>query len=333
MRGGWRRIVLYLTGIACSVVVFLSIVHFRAKRFNELSGAVLRLDPDPAQQTPLEGATITVIDSGVEGQAQTTASGLFRLRLDPAVSAGETLTLRVEHSNYQPLTMAAPAGDGIQIARMVPIAPENKSSGYAGIPIADVRLRYTERITTTANVGSIVRTFQVVNAGNVSCQSGSPCSPDGKWKATVSSASFDAGEGNQLRNLRVSCIAGPCPFMRIEKSSLANGNRIGTVWVRNWSDTVTCLVEAEVVRTVVTNTIRHFYPVLFGRSMSFTLPAISQGPSVEAELNGEEVVFPLGPALRLSWADCTVQAGNDQTKLYRCDLKPGYRFEQGGGPH
>jgi hypothetical protein len=267
----------------------------------------------------------------VEGQTQTTASGQFRLRLHPAVSAGEALTLRVEHANYRPLILHAPASDRIQIARMVPLGADNEGQGGRESTITDVRVRYTERLTTTANVGSIVKTFQVVNAGNVSCRGQSPCSPDGKWKAAIGSASFDAGEGNQLKNLRVSCIAGPCPFMTIEKSSFANDNRTGTVWVRNWSDTVTCLVEAEVVRTVVTNTIRHFYPVLFGRSMSFTLPAVSQGPSIEAELNGEEIVFPLGPALRLSWAECAVQAGNDQTKLYRCDLKPGYHFEPGGG--
>ena len=72
--------------------------------------------------------------------------------------------------------------------------------------------------------------------------------------------------------------------------------------------------------------IREAYPAIYGRSMSFTLPATAEGPSLETELDGADVVFPLGPALELSWAECTLQVGADQTKLYRCELKPGYAF-------
>jgi len=49
--------------------------------------------------------------------------------------------------------------------------------------------------------------------------------------------------------------------------------------------------------------------------------------SIEAELNSESIVFPLGPALILSWANCSNTTTNrDQTTAYRCVLKPGYRF-------
>jgi hypothetical protein len=72
--------------------------------------------------------------------------------------------------------------------------------------------------------------------------------------------------------------------------------------------------------------IRQAYPAIYGRAMSFTLPAAAEGPSVEADLGGADIVFPLGPDLLLSWADCSLQVGTDQTKLYRCDLKPGYEF-------
>ena len=60
--------------------------------------------------------------------------------------------------------------------------------------------------------------------------------------------------------------------------------------------------------------------------MSFTLPATAQGPSIEAELNGLAVVFPLGPSLGLSWAACNLQITPDKTKRYTCELKPGYNF-------
>jgi len=59
--------------------------------------------------------------------------------------------------------------------------------------------------------------------------------------------------------------------------------------------------------------------------MNFTLPVAAQGMSIEAQMNGSEIVFPLGPNLRLSWADCTLTA-TEQARLYRCDVKPGYRF-------
>ena len=41
-----------------------------------------------------------------------------------------------------------------------------------------------------------------------------------------------------------------------------------------------------------------------------------------------EIVFPLGPELYLSWADCSVRNNSDaeKTTVYRCELKPGYRF-------
>ena len=52
-----------------------------------------------------------------------------------------------------------------------------------------------------------------------------------------------------------------------------------------------------------------------------------EGPSVVADLNGEEIVFPLGPKAILSWATCSVETGPGP-RTYRCELKPGYEFQQ-----
>jgi hypothetical protein len=211
---------------------------------------------------------------------------------------------------------------------MVPISHETRvQSDRPEAAVSNVRVRYSVKTTTEADVGSAVKTFQVANKGDVPCKGSHPCSPDGKWKAALSSATLDAGEGNEFRNARVSCIAGPCPFSRVEFEDLSRGGRKVNVSVRNWSDTTTFLVEAEVVHPMVSDLVRESYPVIFGRALNFSLPPLAEGPSIEAEINGESIVFPLGPDLYLSWADCHVRVDKDQAKAYRCELKPGYRFK------
>jgi hypothetical protein len=210
---------------------------------------------------------------------------------------------------------------------MTSIAPAALPRTGPPMLIKDARVRYSEKTLSTVNVGSVARTFTVANTGGVPCGSKPPCSPDGKWKATQSGITLDAGEGQQFENARVSCIAGPCPFTRIDTGAAPQPGRTIAVRVTNWSDTTTFLVEAEVTRSMPSDAIRQAYPAIFGRSMNFTLPATAEGPSIEADLGGAEIVFPLGPALGLSWADCTLQVAADQTKLYLCQLKPGYQFQ------
>jgi hypothetical protein len=177
-------------------------------------------------------------------------------------------------------------------------------------------------------VGSAVRTFQVGNKGNVPCDHRSPCSPDGKWKAASASVSLDAGADHTFGNVRASCIAGPCPFTRIDSSGFIQGGRNIRVSASDWSDTATFLLEAEVYQTAISSNVRELYPVIFGRTLNFTLPPTQEGVSLEADVDGSPMVFPLGPNLNLSWATCTVRTGTDteKTTVYRCELKPDYRF-------
>ena len=98
-------------------------------------------------------------------------------------------------------------------------------------------------------------------------------------------------------------------------------------WSLDWSDTATFLLEAEVDRPMVRDTGRESYPVTFGEALNFTLPVGAEGVVIEAEMNGAPIVFPLGPDLLLSWANCNARLNRDQTKAYRCVLKPGYRFQ------
>jgi hypothetical protein len=86
-------------------------------------------------------------------------------------------------------------------------------------------------------------------------------------------------------------------------------------------------VEAEVVHTMQSPIEHESYPVIFGSALSFTLPTDAEGVSLEADTAGETIIYPLGPALFLTWANCNTRVNPDHTSVYRCELKPGYRFQ------
>ena len=315
-----------IAGLAGALTAVLVAIH-KAQPIT-IKGAVLSQDADPQKQLPIADVEITGTDGSTVRTAESDSSGFFSLTLRRGLRRRQPLTLHFRHPGYQPLDLNEFVSDQIYIARMVPISHETRvQSDRPEVAVSNVRVRYSVKTTTEADVGSAVKTFQVANKGDVPCKGSHPCSPDGKWKAALSSATLDAGEGNEFRNARVSCIAGPCPFSRVEFEDLSRGGRKVNVSVRNWSDTTTFLVEAEVVHPMVSDLVRESYPVIFGRALNFSLPPLAEGPSIEAEINGESIVFPLGPDLYLSWADCHVRVDKDQAKAYRCELKPGYRFK------
>ena len=237
---------------------------------------------------------------------------------------GLSLTLAFRHAGYEPLDLRGVAPGKLCIARLTPVP--HRSAGGAAVKIANVIVKYSVRTTTMVNIGSAVKPFAVVNTGNIPCRAGHPCSPDGRWAAAVGTATLDAGHGNEFRNARVSCIAGPCPFTRIQSTNFASAGQTLQVTAIDWSDTATFLLEAEVYRPIASDVTRDTYPVIFGRKLTFTLPAEAEGVSIQAELDKTPIVFPLGPALLLSWAECQLDVNKDQTRVYRCELKPGYRF-------
>lgn len=312
---------------ALTVLAALLVVELRP-RTAALTGVVLRQDSDPRKQTPIASVQVTADDGRERATANTSASGLFRLDLSEQRWRNQPVTLTFRHPGYRPEQISAALNGELYVVRLTPNpAPPATPAGTRAIAIKDVRVRYAERTTSDVNVGSAAKTFTVQNTSNIPCAGQTPCSPDGKWKAAEGGITMDAGAGQQFNNVRVSCIAGPCPFTRIENGAALNPGRVLTVKVLVWSDTATFLVEAEVTRAMPSDAIRQAYPAIFGRSMSFTLPATAEGPSIETDFNGADVVFPLGPALELSWADCSSRVSQDKTDLYLCTLKPGYEFQ------
>lgn len=316
----WTIIVAAILGTALTV----ALLHRRQPV--TLRGAVLRQDRDPNKQLPLADVQITAINALGSGASRSDSSGFFSLTLPKGLRRRQQVVLKFRREDYQPLDLNDFIGDKLYIAHMVPIHQEPISDSHAVSAVSNTRIRYTVKATTEANIGSAVKTFEVVNTGNIPCNKRPLCGPGRKWKATAGSLSLDAGEGNEFRNARVSCIAGPCPFTRIELENFSQDRRHFNVSVLNWSDTTTFLAEAEVVHPMTSDMVRETYPVKFGRALNFSLPSAAEGPSIEAEIDGQPIVFPLGPDLFLRWADCHMVIDKDQSKNYRCELKPGYQF-------
>jgi hypothetical protein len=313
--------------IAIVVGVAIFVHHRLIQRPVVLQGAITVQDHDVRKERPIAGVEVTVIDKFGTETARSDSNGYFSLPVHTGIRRGYPIKMEFRHSDYHPLDLGEFVGDQLYVVHMLPRLTATPNDDRPSRKVGNVTVRYSVKTVREVNIGSRVETFQVENRGNVPCKNQHPCSPDGKWKAALGSTSLDAGDGNEFQDARVSCIAGPCAFTRIESDRSSRAGQVISVTARNWSDTTTFLLEAEVLHPMPTEIAHEFYPVIFGRELSFTLPAAVEGVTIEADVDSQRVFFPLGPALLLSWANCSADVNPDQTKVYRCGLKPGYRFE------
>lgn len=311
--------------LLAAVTVALLLIRWHSRLPVSLQGAVTVQDTDTRKERPIADVDITANLGATPAKSDST--GMFVVKLRRFVRRGEPVELHFRNPLYRPLDVKDFVGDKLYVVHMIPVASGPAAPNRPVVKVGNVRVRYSISAMTELNVGSAVRTFQVMNKGNVPCKGERPCSPDGKWKASIASASLDAGTGNEFQNARASCIAGPCPFTRIESDHFSQGGQVITVSARDWSDSTTFLIEAEVFHPMVSQVVHESYPVIFGEGLNFTLPSNAESVSIEADLDGQTIVFPLGPALFLSWANCNARVNPDQTRVYRCELKPGYHFQ------
>jgi hypothetical protein len=328
---GKRRTFVWLATIAGTLLVITTAVFFlfvRNRKPLVLRGAVMVQDTDPRKELPIADVEVTAAYGLANVPVKSDSSGFFALKLAKGVRKGEPITLQFRHANYRPFELTGLAGDNLYLAHLTPLLKGDEAAeNRPAIRVANVRVRFSLKGVQDINIGSAVKTFQVINTGNVPCKGQGSCSPDGRWKAGIGSASLDAGGGNEFRDARVSCIAGPCPFTKIENDGFSKGGQVIQVSARGWSDTTTFLMEAEVFHKMPSEVVHESYPVIFGRALNFTVPIGAEGISMEADIAGETIVFPLGPALFLKWANCNARTNKDQTSVYRCELKPGYRLQ------
>ncbi|MDE3162122.1 MAG: carboxypeptidase regulatory-like domain-containing protein [Acidobacteriota bacterium] len=327
-----------LAGIVVLMVAAVAAFILHQKHWTPLAlsiqGAVIRQDANPRNRLPISGALVTATDGARTVTAHSDASGYFALTFRSGLVPRRAIDLHFAAPGYKPLQMQTQlhlrTGSGqLTIAPLTPLAPPVNPNPSAPVTVlSSIRVRYTVNTKSEENIGSAVRTFTVVHHGSEPCHQQSPCSPDGLWKASSGSITMDAGPGNEFRNVRASCIAGACPFTHVDASGFIQGGRTVTASATAWADTATILLEAEVFHSTLSGGVRHSYPVLYERTLTFTLPESEEGVSIEADVNGSPMVFPLGPELYLSWADCVMRTNSETEKstVYRCELKPGYRF-------
>jgi hypothetical protein len=321
-------------GLVTLLLVYMHRKSISVRQEIPVQGAVIRQDADPEKQLPIADAVITMTDGEKTIETRSESSGYFKLVWQKNVLSENPLTVSFRHPDYEPFDLTVQTGrlktpPELYVAAMTPIPPKSvAASGRREAVVSNIRVRYTLNSREATSVGSAVKVFQVANKGNVPCNQQDPCSPDRMWKASSASATMDAGPDNIFSNVRASCIAGPCPFTRIDSSGFIHGGRNIQVLAFNWSDTATFLIEAEVYRDAIVSNVRELYPVIFGRTLNFTLPPTEEGVSLEADIDGAPIVFPLSPDLNLSWANCNVRTDTqkEKTAVYRCELKPGYRF-------
>ena len=323
-----NKIVIWIASVTTVAAILTPLVlHFSRRKPLSLKGAIVAQSADARKRVPIANVDITVNTEAGTVKAKSDSSGYFTLQLPISVRHGWIISLQARHREYKPVDMQDYVADKLYVVQMLPLAeaaitPVNRHP----TTVANLRVRYSIKATTSVNIGSAVKTFEVQNTGNVPCKPQEPCSPDGLWKAAIGSISLDAGPGNEFRDARLSCIAGPCPFTKIEKDGFSRGGEKISATVRVWSDTATFLLEAEVFHPMLTDLVHESHPVVFGRDLSFTLPASAEGVCIQADVAGETIIFPLGPALFLSWATCDASVGRDQSRVYRCELKPAFEF-------
>ena len=185
----------------------------KSPAISDVEGAVMKDDIDPEKRYPLNG--VQVIDSDTPGLAlgpvTTQEDGSFKLKLRPDARSGQSIDLQFTAAGYQKKTANAAVGVDVNY------------TFYLWPSLPTVSLSSNQRRSVTATVVRVAdtfaenqsKTFQIPNYGSVRCNGGGPCSPDGKWKASVVTSTLDAGLGNKFISCKVVCVAGPCPWTKV----------------------------------------------------------------------------------------------------------------------
>src|SRR6185437_15315947 len=187
----WKKITIWIAVLAAAAVL-IAVIVARMQRWRPrnltIQGAVVRSRPEPGKQSPIGGVTVTATDGMMTTTAKSDSSGYFQLRFRAKLWPGHVLQMEFRKPEFKDSNLTVPltyrsSSDRLFIAALEPIVPEkDEVTGKKLTVVSNVRVRFTENVEGDDNIGSAVKTFQVVNKGNVPCNRQAPCSPDGRWK-------------------------------------------------------------------------------------------------------------------------------------------------------
>ena len=164
----WAIVILGLGGVWAATRIAVRL--YRKHRPITLRGAVIKQDYDPRKQSPIANVEVSSPDGLVVHDAKSDFSGSFRLTLRPDVKMGQPIRLAFRHPDFQPLDLKETLNNKLYVVRMMPLHGEVEAQlNEAEVGVANVLVRYSTEATNTENIGSAVKTFQVVNSGNVPC--------------------------------------------------------------------------------------------------------------------------------------------------------------------
>src|SRR5260370_31207351 len=185
---GWIAL---FVGVVLTVSI-LALIRWQKQKPVSLWGTVLVQDSDPRNQRPIAGVAISAGDLATS-DVTSDSSGFFVLRLRKPIRKGHDVVLVFRHPQYRPLYLNDFVANKLYIVHLVPLSSNSAPANLPEVKVANVRVRYAIKAKTELNVGSAVKTFEIENKGNIPCKGQPLCSPDGKWKAAVGSATLDAG--------------------------------------------------------------------------------------------------------------------------------------------
>ena len=117
------------------------------------------------------------------------------------------------------------------------------------------------------------------------------------------------------------------PSQRSNWRSFRRDGRHFNVSVRDWSDTTTFLLEAEVVRRMTGDTLRRILSSNFRTRCELQPARGGAGTRASKRKSMEKALFfPLDQISSYDGPIATVGVDRDQSETYRCKLKPGYQF-------
>src|SRR3954447_24419881 len=182
----WRKWILW-AGVGIVVVAVVVAVIVRSQRWRPrtitIQGAVIRKDPDAHKELPIANVNVTATDGLMTVRTQSDASGYFTLKFRENVWPGQTVTLSFRSPDYESYDLTLHPGirsttQKLYIAKLTPVHPEAPpNTAKKPSVVSHIRIRYTVNSRRDLNIGTAVRTFQVVNKGNVPCNRQAPCSP------------------------------------------------------------------------------------------------------------------------------------------------------------